>query len=127
MFLAVAFMFTAFTMAQSTVTGTVLDSEINSPLPSASVMEKGTSNGTTTDFDGNFTLKTQSESGEIVISYVGYESITLTFNGSKNLGQVSLAPDNSLEEVVIIGTGVIDLAAGRETPVAVSTIRGKDI
>ncbi|MBB3124336.1 hypothetical protein FHS04_001854 [Mesoflavibacter sabulilitoris] len=127
MFLAVAFMFTAFTMAQSTVTGTVLDSEINSPLPSASVMEKGTSNGTTTDFDGNFTLKTQSESGEIVISYVGYESITLTFNGSKNLGKVSLAPDNSLEEVVIIGTGVIDLAAGRETPVAVSTIRGKDI
>lgn len=127
MFLAVAFMFTAFTMAQSTVTGTVLDSEINSPLPSASVMEKGTSNGTTTDFDGNFTLKTQSESGEIVISYVGYESITLTFNGSKNLGKVSLAPDNSLEEVVIVGTGVIDLAGGRETPVAVSTIRGKDI
>lgn len=127
MFLAVALMFTAFTMAQSTVTGTVLDSEINSPLPSASVIEKGTTNGTTTDFDGKFTLTTQSKSGEIVISYVGYESITLSFNGSTDLGTASLAPDNSLEEVVIIGTGVIDLAAGRETPVAVSTIRGKDI
>ncbi|WGD36018.1 carboxypeptidase-like regulatory domain-containing protein [Olleya sp. YS] len=127
MFFAVAIMFSAFTMAQSTITGTVMDADLNSPLPSASVVEKGTTNGTTTDFDGNFTLTTQSNSGVIEISYVGYNKISVSFNGNKNLGNVSLNPDNALDEVVIIGSGVIDLAAGRETPVAVSTIRGKDI
>lgn len=127
MFFAVAFMFSAFAMAQSTITGTVMDADLNSPLPSASVVEKGTTNGTTTDFDGKFTITTQSNSGVLEISYVGYEKITVSFNGDKNIGNVSLAPDNALDEVVIVGTGVIDLAAGRQTPVAVSTIRGKDI
>ncbi|RAJ12169.1 TonB-dependent receptor [Olleya aquimaris] len=127
MFFAVALMCSAFTMAQSTITGTIMDAELNTPLPSASVVEKGTTNGTTSDFDGKFTLTTQSNSGVIEISYVGYNKISIPFNGNKNLGNVSLNPDNALDEVVIIGSGVIDLAAGRETPVAVSTIRGKDI
>ncbi|MGB6267483.1 MAG: TonB-dependent receptor [Olleya sp.] len=127
MFFAVALMFSAFTMAQSTVTGTVMDADLNSPLPSASVVEKGTTNGTTTDFDGKFTITTQSNSGVLEISYVGYEKITVSFNGDKNIGNVSLAPDNALDEVVIVGTGVIDLAKDRKTPVAVSTIRAKEI
>ncbi|WP_452222730.1 TonB-dependent receptor domain-containing protein [Lacinutrix chionoecetis] len=127
LFFAAAIFCSAITMAQSTVTGTVLDSEINGPLPGANVLEKGTTNGTSTDFNGNFSLQTLSDSGQIVITFVGYESITLPFKGSVDLGSISLASDNSLEEVVIIGTGVIDLAGSRETPVAVSTIRGKDI
>ncbi|WP_054852505.1 TonB-dependent receptor [Olleya sp. ITB9] len=127
MFFAVAFMCTAFTMAQSTVTGTVMDAELNSALPSATIVEKGTTNGTTTDFDGTFSLTTQSSSGVIEISYVGFGKITKSFNGDTDLGNLSLFSDNSLDEVVIVGTGVIDLAAGRQTPVAVSTIRGKDI
>jgi len=127
MFFAVAFMCTAFTMAQSTVTGTVMDAELNSALPSATIVEKGTTNGTTTDFDGTFSLTTQSSSGVLEISYVGFGKITKSFNGDTDLGDLSLFSDNSLDEVVIVGTGVIDLAAGRQTPVAVSTIRGKDI
>ncbi|AXO80506.1 TonB-dependent receptor [Olleya aquimaris] len=127
MFFAVAFMCTAFTMAQSTVTGTVMDAELNSALPSATIVEKGTTNGTTTDFDGTFSLTTQSSSGVLEISYVGFGKITKSFNGDTDLGNLSLFSDNSLDEVVIVGTGVIDLAAGRQTPVAVSTIRGKDI
>ncbi|WP_397363906.1 TonB-dependent receptor [Olleya sp. R77988] len=127
MFFAVALMFSAFTMAQSTVTGTVMDADLNSPLPSASVVEKGTSNGTTTDFDGNFTLTTQSNSGVIEISYVGYGKVSLPFSGNTNLGNVSIASENALEEIVIVGTGVIDLAEGRQTPIAVSTIRAKEI
>lgn len=127
LFFVVAIMFSAITYAQSTVTGSVLDGDINGSLPGANIVEKGTSNGTSADFDGNFSLKTTAESGEIVISYVGYESKTVSFNGNTNIGSISLISDNSLEEVVIIGTGVIDLAGTRETPVAVSTIRGKDI
>ena len=127
LFTVVVMLFTALTFSQSTVSGSVMDSGMNSPLPGANIVEKGTTNGTTSDFDGNFTLKTQSASGEVVISYVGYKPMTVAFSGDQNLGTVSLATDNSLQEVVVIGTGIIDLAEGRETPVAVSTIQGIDI
>ena len=120
-------LFTTIAFAQSTLTGKVMDSDMNAPLPGANVIEKGTTNGTTTDFDGNFSLTTQANSGSIVISYVGFTSVTIAFNGSADLGQVMMSQDNSLAEVVVVGTGVIDLARERETPVAVSTIRAQDI
>ena len=123
----VVMLFTALAFSQNTVTGNVMDSGLNSPLPGANIIEKGTTNGTTSDFDGNFTLKTRSASGQIVISYVGYVKQTIAFSGDQNLGTVSLVTDNTLQEVVVIGTGIIDLAEGRETPVAVSTIQGIDI
>lgn len=124
---AVAMLFASVVFAQTTVTGTVIDAELNAPLPGANVIEKGTSNGTTTDFDGNFTLTMQSNAGEIVISYVGYATQTISFSGSQNLGNVTIAPDNTLDEIVIIGSGIIDLAEDRNTPVAVSTIKAAEI
>lgn len=128
LFIAVfSLVLTTSAIAQSTVSGTVIDSDINAPLPGANVVEKGTTNGTTSDFDGNFSLKTQSDSGELVITYVGYAPITVAFSGNQSLGNLVLNADNSLEEVVIVGTGVIDLAEGRKTPIAVSTIRANEI
>ena len=116
-----------FVFAQSTVSGTVTDADMNAPLPGANVVEKGTTNGTTTDFDGNFTLTTSSNSGELVISYVGYASKSIAFSGSSTIGSVALASDNSLQEIVLIGTGVVDLAEDRKTPVAVSTVKAAEI
>ncbi len=121
----VVMLFATIAFSQNTVTGTIMDSELNSPLPGANVVEKGTTNGTTSDFDGNFTLKTQSASGEVVISYVGYSPQTVAFSGNQNLGSISLASDNALDEVIIVG--VVDFAKDRETPVAVSTIRAAEI
>ncbi len=125
--LALALVFTTSAIAQSTVTGTIMDSELNAPLPGANILEKGTTNGVSTDFDGKFTLTAQASSGQITISYIGYGSVTLSFNGNTNLGTVTLSPDNSLEEIVVTGTGIIDLAEGRKTSVAVSTIRASEI
>ncbi len=125
--MAVAFLFSTVIMAQSTVTGTVIDAELNSPLPGANIVEKGTTNGVSSDFNGDFTLITKASSGEIVISYVGYSSITVSFNGNTDLGKLLLTPDNSLEEIVITGSGVIDLAESRKTPIAVSTIKANEI
>lgn len=125
--MAVAFLFTTAMTAQSTITGTIIDAEINAPLPGANVVEKGTTNGVSTDFDGKFKLETQATSGQIVISYVGYGSVTLSFTGSKDLGNITLSPDNSLDEIVIVGSGIIDLAEGRKTPIAVSTIKSSQI
>ncbi|NMH87461.1 TonB-dependent receptor [Flavivirga algicola] len=125
--ITVVFLFATKAIAQSTITGTILDAELKTPLPGANVVEKGTTHGVSSNFNGEFSLETQVSSGEVVISFVGYSSITLSFNGTTNLGVIQLFPDNSLEEIVIVGTGVIDLAEDRKTPVAVSTIKASQI
>ncbi|NRR89985.1 carboxypeptidase-like regulatory domain-containing protein [Winogradskyella undariae] len=125
--LAVITLFTTVTFAQSTITGKIIDAETNSALPGANIIEYYTENGVDTDFTGEFTLLTKEKSGEIVISYVGFESKTLKFNGNTDFGTIFLSLDSSLDEVVLVGTRVIDLANSRETPVAVSTISGRDI
>ncbi|WP_179375282.1 TonB-dependent receptor [Winogradskyella wichelsiae] len=127
LFFAVIMLFTTVTFAQSTIKGVIVDGEMRSALPGANILEKGTTNGVDSDFDGVFTLTTNSTSGEIIISYVGFQSKTVKFNGSTDLGSIVLDLDSTLDEVVLVGTGVIDLAGSRETPVAVSTISGRDI
>ncbi len=118
-------MLTAMMFGQKTVTGTVID-ELGQPLPDASIVEQGTSNGVATDFDGNFTLRTKKNKGNLVISFMGYKVKVLPIKA--NLGKIALQPDaNALEEVVIVGKGVVDLVKERETPVAVSTIKAVDI
>ncbi len=120
----VAILFSAVVMAQSTISGAIIEAGTNIPLPGANVIEKGTSNGVTSDFDGNFTIKTKSSSGDIVISYIGYNSKTIAFSGDMSLGSVSLISSQvGLEEIQIIASVAVD----RKTPVAVSTIRAADI
>lgn len=122
-------LFSSAIFAQGIITGKVIDPELQGGLPGANVTEVGTTNGTITDFEGNFELQVSSESGEIEISYVGYKTQTIPFtltNGSLDLGEITLETSASaLGEVVI--TGVIDIAKNRETPVAVSTIRAETI
>ena len=117
--------------AQGTVTGTINDSDLGGPLSGATIVEDGTDNGAIADFDGNFSLAVDGASGNITISYLGYSSQTISYslsNGSANLGTVSLAPDaDALAEVLVVGSGIIDLAAGRKTPIAVSTISAEEI
>ena len=124
---AVVVLFSTALMAQSKIRGIIVDAELNSPLPGANVVEKGTSNGVSTDFNGEFTLVTKKTSGYIVISYVGYGSKTIAFNGNINLENIKLTADNSLDEIVITGSGIIDLAEDRKTPIAVSTIKSREI
>ena len=122
--LALAFLVTSGIYSQTTITGTVVD-EVGA-LPGAGVLEKGTSNGTTTDFEGSFSLTVESSEGELEISFLGYDDYTISYNGSSDLGVITLTESaNALEEVVI--TGTIDIAKDRQTPVAVSTVRAVDI
>lgn len=122
------FMVVSTAFSQTKITGKIVDSELQGSLPSANITVKGTADGTSTDIDGNFTLTTSETSGEVVISFMGYISKTVSFSGNTNLGTVALATDASqLEEVVIVGSGVLDLAKDRKTPVAVSTVRAADI
>ncbi|TXE08654.1 TonB-dependent receptor [Gelidibacter salicanalis] len=125
--MSVAMLFATAAFSQSTVKGKIMDADMNAPLPGANVVEKGTTNGTTTNFDGEFTLTTQASSGSLVISYVGFGSKTITFTGSQDVGTINLLTDNSLDEIVIVGSGLIDLADDRRTPIAVSTVRASEI
>ncbi|MDD7885451.1 TonB-dependent receptor [Flavivirga sp. 57AJ16] len=89
---------------QFQVTGTVLDGA-GIPLAGANVIEKGTVNGTQTDFDGNFTLSVSGSNAVLSISYVGFASKELSLNGQTQVN-VSLQEDvSSLDEVVVVGYG----------------------
>ncbi|MFD1017365.1 SusC/RagA family TonB-linked outer membrane protein [Winogradskyella rapida] len=93
-------------MAQSTVTGTVTDEANAMPLPGVNVVIKGTSRGTSTDFDGNYALEVSQ--GEIlVISYVGYMTQEIVFNGQTPINVVLAEDSAQLEEVVLIGYGSV--------------------
>ena len=95
--------------AQSTITGTVVDGGQQAPLPGATIVEKGTSNGVSSDFDGNFTITSSSSTGEITISYVGYVTTTISFSGNMDLGSVSLeASELGLEEVQLFASVAVD-------------------
>ncbi|NLP57609.1 carboxypeptidase-like regulatory domain-containing protein [Lutibacter sp. B1] len=111
---------TSIIFAQTKLSGKIVD-ETNQPLPGASVVVKGTSSGASSDFDGNFSFESSVQSGTILVSFIGYESKSLTFSGAKNFGTISLSPSaESLDEIVITQTS---FAIERKTPVAVSTIK----
>jgi len=121
--LVALFFITVTLLAQTKISGIVLD-EIGQPLPGASVVEKGTSNGTSTDFDGKFMLNVKSNKGVAIVSFVGYKNSYINFTGG-DLGKIKLSPDeNKLEEIVITATS---LAIDRKTPVAVSTLKAEEI
>ncbi|WP_421813167.1 TonB-dependent receptor [Flagellimonas sp.] len=128
-YLAIAAIFvSAMAFAQGTLTGTVVDGELGGPLPGASVVVKGTKNGTSTDFDGNFTLEVGQSSGTLVISYIGFIKKQVEFTSTGSLGSIELFPDaQELGEVVVIGSGIIDLEEDRSTPIAVTTIKRDEI
>ena len=64
--------------AQVNVSGTVKSATDGLPLPGATVLEKGTTNGVMADLDGNFRIQVQSEAAALVFSYIGFEEQTVT-------------------------------------------------
>lgn len=86
---------------QTTISGTVTDAD-GAPLPGANVVVKGTTNGTQTDFDGNYTINADSNA-TLVFSYVGFGTQEVSVNGQSTIN-VTMAEDaNQLSEVVVLG------------------------
>ena len=115
----------AFIMAQTTVTGTVLDGAMsNAPAIGASVLVAGTTVGTITDADGHFTLEVPDGKFILQISMVGYKTQVLNIRG-KNSVEVTLMEDAQvMDEVVVVGYGVMKK---RDLSGAVSQIKSEDI
>lgn len=125
-FLALAFFLTSATIfAQTTLSGKVVEAETNIPIPGVNIGIQGTTQGTVTDFDGLFSLNSDSAEGVLVISYVGFATQEIPFNGTTDLGTITLEPSAlGLDEVIVTS---YSLAIDRKTPVAVSTIKAETI
>lgn len=92
-------------LSQSTLSGNVTDGVSGLPLPGVSVSVQGTTNGASTDFDGNFQLSGVKTGDVISFSFLGFQTQNITFSGQQNVA-IKLQEDASqLEEVVVIGYG----------------------
>jgi iron complex outermembrane receptor protein len=110
------------TAQERTVSGKITDAESGETIPGANVIEKGTTNGTVTDFDGNYRLSV-SEGATLTVSFVGYASQEIVV-GSRSVIDVQLALDiQSLTEVVVIGYGEVEQA---DATGAVAAVSAKD-
>ena len=101
-------LFTVFAIgafAQNKITGTVVDAQ-GEPIIGASVVIKGTSNGTVTDFDGKFVIANAPAKGSLVISYVGYRTQTISLSGTNQIKTTLEEDKQLLDEVVVVGYGV---------------------
>jgi len=129
--LALITLVSTVSFSQTKITGTIIDGELKGTLPGASVLIKGTTEGTTSDFDGKFTLSTTATTGEIVISFIGYATKTVAFKAEAgktvNLGNIVVQSDSNTLEDIVVKAGVADIAKDRKTPVAVSTIKAAEI
>src|SRR5690606_37378932 len=87
------------------ITGRVLD-DAGIPLPGASVLIKGTTNGTVTDFNGNFVLSVEDpQTAVLVFSFISYQSEEVAVNNQNTIEVVLKTDIAALDEVVVIGYG----------------------
>lgn len=127
LFLFLSFFLVQTTQAQNSnlvISGVISDSSDQLPIPGVNVIEKGTTNGTATDFDGIYNLKVSNNKAVIVITSVGYVSQTIALNGQEKLNIVLIQDTKSLEEVVVVGYGT---SKKSDLTGAIATISGEDL
>ncbi|GGW42111.1 SusC/RagA family TonB-linked outer membrane protein [Arenibacter certesii] len=76
-----------------------------SPLPGASIVEKGTSNGTQTDFEGDFSIQVKNVNASLIVSYIGFETQEVPVDGGATISIKLEENAEGLEEVVVVGYG----------------------
>jgi len=110
--------------AANPLKGTVIDEKSNLPLIGVSVLIEGTSTGTITDFNGNFSMDIPSPNSVLVFSYIGYNSQKVSTNGQTFLRVVMTEDTRNLDEVIVVGYGVQkkSLVTG-----AIASIKAEDI
>ncbi|HPR86373.1 MAG TPA: carboxypeptidase-like regulatory domain-containing protein, partial [Prolixibacteraceae bacterium] len=113
----------AVVQQQKSISGKVVDSA-GSPLPGVTVVVKGTTNGTITDFDGAYTISRIPEKATLVFSFVGMKSVEVEVGSQKSINVTLVEETIGIEEVVAIGYGTVkksDLAG------AISQVKSADM
>jgi TonB-linked outer membrane protein, SusC/RagA family len=93
-------------MAQISVSGTVVSETDGQSLPGVSVLEKGTTRGTITDFEGKFTLKVASSKSILVFSFIGMKTVEEPINGRATVDVKMKSDEIGLDEVVVTALGI---------------------
>ena len=92
------------TLIQFQVTGIIRDGG-GAPLPGANILEKGTTNGTQTGFDGNFSISLADENAILVVSYIGFKTQEVAVSGRSEVNMTMQEDAAGLDEVVVVGYG----------------------
>ncbi|HNU58471.1 MAG TPA: TonB-dependent receptor [Aquaticitalea sp.] len=104
--LLLTLLFPVAVFAQTAVSGTVTEGATSLPIPGANVIIKGTATGTSTDFDGKFTINVKN--GDVLVfSYVGYTTQEVTYSGQASINVVMAEDAAQLDEIVIVGYGSV--------------------
>ncbi|HCQ75616.1 MAG TPA: SusC/RagA family TonB-linked outer membrane protein, partial [Leeuwenhoekiella sp.] len=93
--------------AQNSVTGVVTEKATGMSIPGANIIVQGTSNGTTTDFDGNYTINNVNEGDVLLFSFLGFTEQQITYTGQATVNVALEENQTSLDEVVVIGYGSV--------------------
>lgn len=128
MYATVAFMLTSnVALAQQVITGKVTDGK--QPVAGATITISGSKDATSTDVNGNFTLSTNQTNGTLQIKFIGHKTQEVNFTAGSPISTIVLeaSEEQSLDEIIVVGRGLIDVAEDRLTPIAVSTISSKTI
>ena len=121
--LALVWSFTLGVFAQNiTIRGTIEDLK-KEPLIGVTIQVQGTSDGTVTDFDGNFVLNNVPSNGKLVISYIGMRSQTILVNNQSTFAIIMQEDVATLDEVVVVGYGGVER---RDLTSAVTKVSSKD-
>jgi len=107
-----------------TITGKVVSSDDNSPIPGVSVSVKGTTIGTVTNLEGSYTLQVPQTASALMFSFVGYRTMEVAMDGRSNVDVVLPVDVFSVDEVVVVGYGV---QKKREVTGSISQVKGDDI
>ena len=121
--LLVALLCSAAIYGQTTISGTITDPD-GSPLIGATVLAQGTSVGTVADLDGNFSITVPEEVTTLVFSFTGYETQTITLDGTSSVLDVVMSEGVALDEIVVTGYSV---TTKRQTTGAVSTVSTEEL
>ena len=106
--------------AQNSITGTVSDVS-GQPLPGAYILEKGTANGTQSDFDGNFSITVANKSTPLVVSYIGFLTQEINVSNQTSITITLQEVASKLDEIIVVGYGTqkrINITGAVETVTA---------
>ena len=104
---------------QRSIKGTVMNGGSKEPIPGASVSIKGTTTGTTTNADGAFTLSVPNDAASLLVSFVGFDSQTVSIRGGISTINISMSEGTTLNEVVVTALGI----EGRKSQLSYATQR----
>ena len=114
----------AFAQNNITVSGTVTESATGEPVIGAAVVVKGTSQGISTDIDGNYTLQNVPQSGVLQITYLGMKPVEVAVNGNTKINVAMDEDTQMIDEVVVVGYGSMKV---KDLTSAITTVRAEEV